>query len=113
MKHGLIAVCAAVGLILGLLPGSGLAADTELHLVIKDHRFVPAELALPAGEKVRLIVENQDATPEEFESYDLNREKIVPANDRIVVFVGPLKSGRYQFFGDFHPTTARGWLVAK
>jgi plastocyanin len=94
-------------------PRSSHAADPEFTLVIKDHRFTPAELAVPAGQKVRLTIENQDATPEEFESYDLNREKVVPGNGRIVVFVGPLKPGKYEFFGEFNQATARGWLIAK
>lgn len=88
-------------------------AEPELRLIIKDHRFVPAELTVPAGQKVKLVVENQDPTPEEFESYSLNREKIVPGGARIVVYVGPLKPGRYEFFGEFHAETARGWLVVQ
>ena len=89
------------------------ASEPEFTLVIKDHRFTPPELVVPAGQKLKLIVENQDATPEEFESYALNREKIVPGGGRIVVFVGPLKAGRYEFFGEFNPKTARGWLVVQ
>lgn len=89
------------------------AADPEYRLVIKDHRFTPTELTVPAGRKVKLVVENQDPTPEEFESYSLNREKIVAGNGKIVVFVGPLKPGRYEFFGEFNAKTARGWLVVQ
>ena len=73
--------------------------------------FAPTEVTAPAGKKIKLIIENQDATAEEFESYALNREKIVAPGARIVVFVGPLKPGRYEFFGDFNQKTARGWLV--
>lgn len=89
------------------------AGEPELTLTLKDHRFTPAELLAPAGQKLKLIIENQDATPEEFESYALNREKIVPAGGRITVYVGPLKPGRYEFFGEFNASTARGWLVVK
>lgn len=88
-------------------------ADTGFRLVLKEHRFTPAELVVPAGRKLRLVVENQDPTPEEFESYALNREKIVPGHGQVVVFVGPLKPGRYEFFGEFNPASARGWLVAE
>ena len=63
------------------------------------------------GKRVQVL--NQDPTPEEFESYTLNREKIVAGNGRIVLFVGPLEPGRYEFFGEFNMATARGWLVAK
>jgi plastocyanin domain-containing protein len=96
-----------------LVPRAAHAADPEFSLVIQDHRFTPAELAVPAGQKLRLLIENKDPTPEEFESYDLNREKVVPGNGRIVVFVGPLKPGKYEFFGEFNMATARGRLIAK
>ena len=107
-----VALAAALALFT-LGPRPAHAADPEFTLSIKDHRFVPAELTVPAGQKVRLSIENQDPTPEEFESYDLNREKVVPGNGRIVVFVGPLKPGKYEFFGEFNQATARGWLIAK
>jgi len=89
------------------------AAAPEFTLVIKDHKFTPTELAVPAGQKIRLVVENQDPTPEEFESYTLNREKVVAGNGRIVLFVGPLEPGKYEYFGEFNQATARGWLVAR
>jgi plastocyanin len=85
-----------------------LAAEVpEVRLVIKDHRFDPAELKVPAGQKIKLIIENKDATPEEFESYELNREKIVSGNATITVFVGPLEKGRYPFFGEFNKDSAQ------
>ena len=83
----------------------------EVRLVIQDHKFAPAELKLPAGQKVKLVIENQDATAEEFESYELNREKVVTGNATITVFVGPLDRGRYPFFGDFHQESAKGVLI--
>jgi hypothetical protein len=89
------------------------AAPPEFMLVIENHRFTPAELEVPAGQKIRLVVDNRDPTPEEFESYSLNREKIVAGNARIVLFLGPLEPGRYEYFGDFNQATARGWLVAR
>jgi len=95
------------------LAGAVLAAEPEIPITIEGHRFTPAEVTAPAGQKLKLIVENRDKTPEEFESYSLNREKIVAPGAKIVVYVGPLKPGRYEFFGDFNPATARGWLVVQ
>jgi len=89
------------------------AEDATYALVIKDHRFQPTEIEIPAGEKIALLVKNEDATPEEFESTELRREKVVPGGDQITVYIGPLKPGRYEFFGDFNPATARGHIVAK
>ena len=92
--------------------GSAWAAEVpEIRLTIENHRFSPAELRVPQGQKVKLIVENRDATPEEFESYELNREKVVLGNASISVFVGPLEKGRYKFFGDFHQDSAQGALI--
>ncbi len=98
---------------LTLLANTALAADTELTLVLRDHRFEPAELQVPAGKKIKLRIENKDATPEEFESHELNREKIVAGNSVISVYVGPLEPGRYPFYGEFNPKTAQGVLVAQ
>ena len=91
-----------------------LAEDTpSFTIVIKDHRFQPAELTIPAGTKVMLLVDNQDSTPEEFESHELNREKVIPGNAKAKIFVGPLKPGVYPFFGEFNPETAQGKLTVQ
>jgi heme/copper-type cytochrome/quinol oxidase subunit 2 len=90
------------------------AADVpEFTLTIQNHRYQPTELTVPADTKIRIKVVNKDSTPEEFESSDFNREKIVMPNSSITVFVGPLKAGRYGFFGDFHQDTAQGTLVVE
>jgi plastocyanin len=93
--------------------GAATAQDAEVKLVIREHKFEPAEVTVPAGKKIKLVIENQDATAEEFESYELNREKVVPPKGQITVFVGPLKPGRYPFFGDFHKDSAKGVLIAQ
>lgn len=89
------------------------AADLDVTLVIKDHRFVPAEIKVPAGKKIKLIVDNQDATPEEFESHELNREKVIPGKSKSPIFIGPLSPGKYPFFGEFNAETARGIIIAE
>jgi len=92
-----------------------LAADDrpEILLSIKDHKFLPVELTVPAGQKVVIMVDNQDATPEEFESHELNREKVIPASSKGKIFIGPLDAGSYPFFGDFHQDTAQGKIIAR
>jgi len=92
---------------------SAMAQDAPYTLILKDHKFQPTEIEIPADKKITLIVKNQDPTPEEFESIELRREKVVPGGEQITVYVGPLKPGRYEFFGDFNPATARGHIVAK
>jgi plastocyanin len=85
----------------------------EFTLTIKDHKFDPAELTVPAGKKVKIKVINADATPEEFESHELNREKVIPGKATAMIFVGPLDPGTYPFFGEFNPKTAQGKLIVK
>lgn len=93
--------------------GSAQAAEPEALLVIKNHRFEPAELKIPAGQRVKLVVHNQDSTPEEFESHTMNREKVIPAGARATLYIGPLKPGRYDFFGEYNEATAKGVVVAE
>ena len=105
---------ASLLLVLALFSASAVAADVpELTLRIKDHKFIPAQMNVPANTKFKLIVVNEDPTPEEFESHELNREKIVTGKGKITVFLGPLKPGKYPYFGEFHMKTAQGVLIAK
>lgn len=108
-----VLVFIGVALPVALAAGVAHAADLEAALVIKNHRFEPAELKVPAHQRVRLTVHNQDSTPEEFESHSLNREKIIPSGAKAVIFIGPLKPGRYEFFGEYHEATAQGAVVAE
>jgi high-affinity iron transporter len=82
-------------------------------LVFRQHRFYPDHLVVPAGQKFRIEVRNTDDTADEFESTDLNREKLVVPGGQITVFLGPLDAGSYKFFGDFHRDTAQGVIEAK
>lgn len=93
--------------------GSAQAAEPEALLVIKNHRFEPAELKVPAGQRVKLVVHNQDSTPEEFESHSMNREKVIPGGAKATIYLGPLKPGRYDFYGEYNEATAKGVVVAE
>ena len=100
-------------LALAVVGGAALAAEPEVALVIKNNRFEPAELKVAAGQRIKLVVHNQDGTPEEFESHELNREKVIPGGAKATIFIGPLKPGRYPFYGEYHEATAKGTVVAE
>lgn len=87
--------------------------NSEFKIIIKDHKFEPQNLEVPAGKKIKLFVENQDKTPEEFESHDFNREKIIAGGKTAIIFIGPLKPGTYKYFGEFNMDTAQGKITAK
>ncbi len=92
---------------------SAFAAEGDINLVIENHKFTPDRIESPAGKKVKLVIDNRDATAEEFESHDLKIEKVIPAKSKGTVFLGPLKAGEYKFVGEFNEKTAKGVIVAK
>lgn len=98
---------------ISLIAGKVVAAEPEALLVIKNHQFEPKELKVASGQRVKLVVHNQDPTPEEFESHGLNREKVIPGGAKATIFIGPLKPGRYSFFGEYNEATAKGVIVAE
>jgi plastocyanin len=89
------------------------AAEGDINVVIEQHKFTPDRIEVPAGKKVKLVIDNRDATPEEFESESLKIEKVIPGKSTGIVFVGPLKPGEYKFAGEFNEKTAKGVIVAK
>jgi hypothetical protein len=75
----------------GMLCASTLFAGAPVfEIEIRNHLFIPSEFTIPANTKIKLIVYNRDPTPEEFESYELNREKVIVGNRKATIFIGPL-----------------------
>ena len=96
-----------------LFAASTAVAETPTaNLTIRNRVFEPKEVNVPAGQKIELRVRNDDTAAAEFESHELHREKVVPAGQEVVVNLGPLRAGRYEFFDDFNPKS-RGHIVAK
>jgi hypothetical protein len=88
-------------------------ATPIVEIKIKNHLFYPSIVSVPANTKIKLLVVNEDATSEEFESYELNREKVIMGKHKAVIFIGPLRPGEYPFFGEFYPQTAQGKVIVK
>lgn len=110
------AVLAAAGMVAlagPTVPPSVAAEMVEIKISIKDHVFVPSEIRTRANTKIKLIVTNEDASVEEFESHSLNREKIIRPGRTATIMLPPLKPGTYEFFGEFHPETARGKIIVE
>ena len=103
----------ALALLMSLSLAAFAADEPEFKLVIESHKFTPDRVEVPAGKKVKLVIENKDSTPEEFESKQLNREKVIPAGAKATLYIGPLKPGRYDFYGEYHESTAKGVVVAE
>jgi hypothetical protein len=91
-------LCVACWLQLCVFSAASFAASEPEYVIrILHHQFVPAELHIPKGIKVRLVLENEDDTAEEFDSHSLNREKHLPAKSQATIFIGPLPPGRYVY----------------
>jgi plastocyanin len=110
MVHKLLLTSLVVG---GIMVAGAASADEQYTLTIKDHAFSPETLSIPAGQQVKLLVINNDASPEEFESEKLGREKVIAANSQATIVVGPLEAGEYPFVGEFHQETAKGKIIAQ
>jgi plastocyanin len=103
----------AAGFCLALSATAFAAGEPQFSLAIEGHKFTPDRIEVPAGKKVRLLIDNRDATPEEFESQNLKVEKVIPGKSKATVVVGPLEAGEYTFVGEFNQKTAKGVIVAK
>lgn len=95
-----------------IVSSAAAAEAPTVSLTLKGHRFAPQTFSVPAGQKVRIILTNQDPATEEFDSHDLKVEQLVTPNGRATFTVGPLKPGVYTFMGEFHPETAQGRVTA-
>ena len=98
-------------ILLFMLSFSALAERQEFTVILKEHLFYPAEMTIPANKKIKLVIDNQDDSIEEFDSFSLNREKVLFPKRKSVIYIGPLSPGLYAFFGEYHPNSARGMVI--
>jgi heme/copper-type cytochrome/quinol oxidase subunit 2 len=86
---------------------------SSFEIRFSDHRFMPQKLVVPAGQPVVLTVVNSSRERIEFESFKLNREKVVGPGETVTVHLPPLRAGTYDFFDDFHSDVPEGSILAK
>ena len=103
----------AAPLVSSAVLSSAVLAQDALVLTIKDHKFEPAELRVPADKAVTITVKNLDPTAEEFESKALKIEKVIAGKSEGTVRLRAMKPGRYEFVGEFHEKTAKGVIIVE
>jgi plastocyanin len=86
------------------------AEEMAIEITIKDHKFEPSALKLPADKHIKLSVKNLDGSAEEFESKDLGIEKVIAGNSSATIRLKPLAAGTYIFYGEYHEDTAKGHI---
>lgn len=95
-------------------PISSAAADEPIPVIkVQNGKFDPSTLTVASSPSLRLKVINTGETAVEFESFELNRERVVAPGREIVVYLPSLSPGKYQFFDDFHRETGLGTLIVK
>ena len=114
MRHAILAATPALVLVASAVsPAAWAEEPVRLQLTIRDHRFDPPELHVPANRPVVIDVRNEDATAEEFDSADLGVEKVIAGGRQSPVRIRPLAPGRYGFIGEYHADTAAGTIIAE
>jgi len=109
-----VSFAAGTGFALLLALDAASAEDANaIAVTIKDHRFTPAEIRIPAGKPAVILIHNQDPTAEEFDSAALGIEKVVAGRRRALLRLRPLAAGRYEFMGEYHAETAQGVVIAE
>jgi hypothetical protein len=98
---------------LALSAGYSMADDASIPVLLKDHKFAPAEIHVKANAAAIIVLTNDDPTAEEFDSTALKIEKVVAGHSAGNVRLRPLAPGRYPFMGEYHSDTAKGVVVAE
>ncbi|HET6440523.1 MAG TPA: cupredoxin domain-containing protein [Anaeromyxobacter sp.] len=114
-KTNLLGAARGVLLLVGLLASFAPRAEdpARVEVTIRDHRFVPSEIRVPAARPVVLEITNEDPTAEEFDSRALKVEKVIAGGKSGTVRIRALEKGTYPFMGEYHQETARGTVVAE
>ncbi|MBI3675033.1 MAG: cupredoxin domain-containing protein [Proteobacteria bacterium] len=99
----------AMALALSACSGGG----EGIPVTLKDHRFTPAEIHVPANKPALLTIKNDDDSADEFDSSSLGVEKVIAGHASGNVRLRPLPPGRYPFMGEYHSSTAQGVVIAE
>ena len=83
------------------------------HVVVKDGRFAPERLEVPAGRRIKLTLQNDGPGPLEFENDEMRIEKVLSPGAQSFVVLPPLKPGAYSFIDEFNPITGELTVTAK
>ncbi len=95
------------------LTSNCLAALPAYKLTIKDGKFDPETIIVPAKTRFKIVITNLGPGPEEFESKELRKESVIAEGVTRSVIFAPLKAGKYRFFGEFHIETAQGFIIVQ
>jgi Cupredoxin-like domain len=108
--------CAKLALVvLGLVFAADARAEDDpvFRIEFHDGTVTPLRIQVPANRRFKIELRNSGATPAEFESNELRKEKVLAPDSTSVLVFRTLDPGEYPFFDDFHPDAPKAVLVAK
>jgi hypothetical protein len=111
--RNLNAVVWLIVLVTVMFPAGARGDDTVIELRFENRSFMPQTITVPANQPVTLRITNASKEAIEFESFKLNREKVVGPGETIVVRLPALRPGSYDFYDDFHQDVPAGSIIAK
>ena len=94
-------------------PGAQASELLTFAITAKDGRLEPAQLQVPAGQRIKLTLHNAGTSPVEFENLNLRVEKVLAPGASSFVVIHPLRPGSYHFIDEFHLDQPGMTLVAK
>ncbi len=83
------------------------------HIAMKDGRFSPERVEVPAGKRIKLVLKNEGRTAAEFENLTMHVEKVLAGGVTSFVVLHNLKPGEYRFVDEFQPQGGSLTVVAK
>src|SRR5215475_9977181 len=104
---------AALAGLLVLVPGVRADAPVEPEIRFENHQWKPLNLKVPANQAMTIKVVNASNETIEFESFKLNREKVVSPGSSVNVNLSALSPGSYDFYDDFHDDVPQGTITAE
>ena len=108
-----IAVFSLIVFVTVVFSGSARGEDKVVELRFENRRFTPQTITVPANQSLTLRITNASGDPIEFESFKLNREKVVGPGETVTVRLPALRPGSYDFYDDFHQDVPAGSIIAK
>lgn len=95
------------------VPAAGAQQLPSFTITVKDGRFSPDRLEVPADTRVKLVLKNEGPGPLEFENPEMHVEKVISAGVTSFVVLPRLQPGQYDFIDEFNPFTGELKVIAK
>ncbi|MGE5540635.1 MAG: cupredoxin domain-containing protein [Gemmatimonas sp.] len=107
-------ICLVAAIVAAALPVPAAAQDMPtFRIEMNDGAITPLRIEVPANKPFKLEIHNTGKTPSEFESVELNREKVLAPQSQSFIVFRRLSPGEYTVFDDFHPEAPKATLIAK